>query len=97
MLLGARSVQVETLNADDSIAQPRDLGDLLKLLKTHGVARFSGGGISVEFSPASTPEPQAAPVIEEEKCRCGHAVHQHNEMGQCLIGCGLEKCAAPEK
>ncbi len=82
----------------NGLHHPEKLEDVLALLKKQGVRKFTYGSLQVEFEPTATaaPEPQAPPVIEDEKCRCGHARHQHSEQGFCLIGCEPDKCAAPE-
>lgn len=86
------------MKTTDSISAPIDLGELLKVVRAAGAAKFSGFGISVEFAPTpgEVSDPKPAPTdVATDTCRCGHAVYEHTN-GFCHH-CDPEKCVDAAK
>lgn len=72
-----------------------ELDSALAMLKRQGVKSYvdvAGGGFEVEFWPSSPDFKPSEALKDEDKCRCGHAQHEHNA-GLCLLGCDPERCA----
>lgn len=76
----------------------REVSDLADMLRAKGVTNFEGGGIKLEFGAPvdTTPHKEAAPAVDLDLCKCGHASYQHVN-GLCIVGCTVETCAGPEQ
>jgi len=78
-----------------------DLPALLTTLRTHGVADFSGFGVSVTLAPVSAPLADLSgalpsPAEAPERCPCGHSYAvEHTEAG-CLRGCSEAQCRSKD-
>jgi hypothetical protein len=78
-----------------------DLPALLTTLRAHGVADFSGFGVSVTLAPVSVPLADLSgalpsPAEAPERCPCGHSyATEHSEAG-CLRGCSEALCSSKD-
>lgn len=70
----------------------------LAALRRHGVQRYKGPGLEVDFFASPVADVKSdAPKVADSKCKCGHDLVTEHNAGLCIVnGCDPLKCAPPE-
>ncbi len=70
--------------------EPKDLEQLIAILRAGGVSHYEAGPFKLQLYPGRlAPEPVES--IEIPKCKCGHVDTDHGP-GGCSHGCDQDQC-----